>query len=305
MKRNAIIVGLIILLSVTLLSCKEAVPKADNFKLKIISNAVHSASGRVVSNIAIDGYADGCISIDNCPANFTSGTELVLTAIPDLGSDFASWTGDCTGTEPICNITVDADKQVKALFDKKTEVKHILTVKKIGSGTGKVKDGFVESFIDCGVYCNKDILEGTTVILTASADLGSEFVGWTGDCSGLGNCILTMDSAKNVFAKFDKKALTKHNLEVKIVGFGAVKSLPEGIECPTDCKQEYFEGSSVTLTASPDDDPRFIAWDNACTGTSKTCTLTMTESKLAIARFEVVRKLTVTKEGSESAVCPS
>ncbi len=305
MKKNAIIVGLIILLSVTLLACKEAVPKADSFDIELTSNAIHGASGQVVSNIRVNGEADGCHSISTCRANLRAGSVLILTAIPDAGSHFVSWAGDCTGSDPICNITMDADKQVKALFDKKTEVKHILTVKKIGSGTGKVKDGFVESFIDCGVHCDKDILEGTTVILTASADLGSEFVGWTGDCSGLGNCIVTMDSAKNVFAKFDKKALTKHNLEVKIVGFGAVKSLPEGIECPTDCNQEYSEGSSVTLTASPDDGFRFIGWDNACSGTSETCTLTMTESKLAIARFEVVRKLSVTKDGSGSGVVTS
>ncbi|HPR83937.1 MAG TPA: hypothetical protein PL034_00030, partial [Candidatus Paceibacterota bacterium] len=42
----------------------------------------------------------------------------------------------------------------------------------------------------------------TSVTLTATADSGSIFSGWTGDCSGTGTCSVTMDSAKNVTATF-------------------------------------------------------------------------------------------------------
>jgi uncharacterized repeat protein (TIGR02543 family) len=43
---------------------------------------------------------------------------------------------------------------------------------------------------------------GTVVTLTASANTGSTFIGWSGDCTGTGSCTVTMDSSKSVTATF-------------------------------------------------------------------------------------------------------
>lgn len=206
MKRNLVFISLIVFLSVLNIACDVTASKPNSFELEIVSDAAHSASGRVISNISIDAYADGCPSISTCKADFDSMTELILTAIPDVGSHFTSWAGDCSGTSPICSLTMTSSKQVKALFDKDIETKHVLTVTKTGTGTGTVKDGFVDSFIDCGVHCSKDILEGTTVVLAAIADTGFVFSAWSGDCASAGtstSCIVTMTGAKNVVARFD------------------------------------------------------------------------------------------------------
>ena len=50
--------------------------------------------------------------------------------------------------------------------------------------------------------CSEEYLEGTFVTLTANPANNYSFAGWTGDCTGDGDCFVTMDTAKNVTATF-------------------------------------------------------------------------------------------------------
>jgi hypothetical protein len=60
--------------------------------------------------------------------------------------------------------------------------------------------------IDCGSDCMEIYNYGTIVTLTATPDGTSQFVGWSGDCSGTSlTCTLTIDAAKNVTATFGLK----------------------------------------------------------------------------------------------------
>jgi len=52
----------------------------------------------------------------DCWAQFTRGTVVNLTAVPDPGSTFVGWSGDCTGTDPWCVLLMDDDKYVQAEF---------------------------------------------------------------------------------------------------------------------------------------------------------------------------------------------
>jgi hypothetical protein len=47
------------------------------------------------------------------------------------------------------------------------------------------------------------ILNGTPVTLTAAPNSGSAFVGWSGDASGLGTALVTMNTNKSVTATFN------------------------------------------------------------------------------------------------------
>lgn len=78
----------------------------------------------------------------------------------------------------------------------------ILTVTKTGGGTGTVSSAPVG--IDCGVSCSALFEAATVVTLTAAADSGSEFTGWSGDCSGTGACALTLGPEAEVVANFAK-----------------------------------------------------------------------------------------------------
>ena len=73
-------------------------------------------------------------------------------------------------------------------------VKYALTVKKTGTGTGKVTSA--PAGIDCGSDCEEPYEEGKEVTLTQLADAGSEFVKWTGACIGSGTCKVTMSAPK-------------------------------------------------------------------------------------------------------------
>src|SRR5262249_45620207 len=59
--------------------------------------------------------------------------------------------------------------------------------------------------IDCDLLCTSQSASfpgGTVVTLTAQATVTGTFKGWTGDCSGDGPCVLTMDADKRVTAHF-------------------------------------------------------------------------------------------------------
>jgi Divergent InlB B-repeat domain len=57
-----------------------------------------------------------------------------------------------------------------------------LNVTKTGNGSGVVES--TPSGISCGTICNAAFTTGATILLTAKADAGSVFAGWSGNCSG-------------------------------------------------------------------------------------------------------------------------
>nr|WP_240954300.1 CehA/McbA family metallohydrolase [Solimonas marina] len=58
------------------------------------------------------------------------------------------------------------------------------------------------SGIDCGPHCSASFAGDTTVTLLATPAGDAQFAGWSGDCSGVDVCTLTMDAARKVRARF-------------------------------------------------------------------------------------------------------
>ncbi|HEX5762693.1 MAG TPA: IPT/TIG domain-containing protein, partial [Solirubrobacterales bacterium] len=72
-----------------------------------------------------------------------------------------------------------------------------------GSGGGRIVSS--PAGIDCtSGNCTAKFPDGTKVTLTATPDAGSDFVGWSGACSGTGACEITLTEARAVSASFDK-----------------------------------------------------------------------------------------------------
>ncbi|MEI6206550.1 MAG: DUF1566 domain-containing protein [Desulfuromonadales bacterium] len=109
--------------------------------------------------------------------------------------------------------------------------------KSSGSGAGTITSN--PTGISCGVTCSANYTIGTQVTLTAAPDNGSTFTGWSGACSGTGTCVVTMDMAKSVGAKFDDTyqfinniALNKPVTADYTPGFGTPSLITNGVFAP-------------------------------------------------------------------------
>jgi hypothetical protein len=230
----------------------------------------------------------------DCDEEYNEGTLVTLSQSASPGSEFVEWTGACTGSGT-CEVTMSAAKSVDAKFDLTPTPKFKLTVTKSGTGTGTVTSS--PPGINCGADCDEEYNEGTLVTLSQSASPGSEFVEWTGACTGSGTCEVTMSAAKSVDAKFDLIPPSSYLLTVTKSGSGTgtVTSSPPGINCGGDCSESYLENTVVTLSQGASPGSEFVEWSGACTG-SGTCEVTMSAAKSVDAKFalEVTPEFTLT-----------
>lgn len=165
-------------------------------------------------------------------------------------------------------------------------VNRALTVTKAGAGSGTVTSS--PSGINCGSTCGANYSNGTSVTLTATAASGSTFAGWSGACSGTGNCAVSMTVARSVTATFNGSATTFALSVTKAgAGSGTVTSSPSGINCGSTCSANYSSGTSVTLTAAATSGSTFAGWSGACTGTG-TCTVSLTAARSVTATFNTM-----------------
>ncbi|GAM10754.1 hypothetical protein OR1_03051 [Geobacter sp. OR-1] len=77
----------------------------------------------------------------------------------------------------------------------------VLAITKAGTGSGSIQS--LPSGINCGPDCSGRFALGTVVTLKAVAAPNSQFSGWTGgDCSGTGECSVTLGADVTIQAEF-------------------------------------------------------------------------------------------------------
>ena len=158
-----------------------------------------------------------------------------------------------------------------------------ITVHSAGNGSGEVTSS--PPGIDCGATCSRVYTSGTQITLTATADVSSEFSGWSGACTGTNtDCQVTLDADDVVTATFQLKTFA---LDVNTTGSGSgsVTSSPAGIDCGSTCMQDYEIDTPITLTAVPDANSEFVGWGGACSGSQNTCNVTLTDALSVTAEF--------------------
>jgi hypothetical protein len=161
-----------------------------------------------------------------------------------------------------------------------------LGVTKSGNGSGLVTSS--PTGINCGNDCSGFFEGDTGVNLSATPDGDSVFNGWSGACSGLNECKITMNGAKSVEAVFIKKRLL--TVELTGSGTGIVTSQPAGIDCGSDCDEQYPDGTAVNLSANADSGSDFAGWSGDCSGDG-ICVLSMDGAKTVTASFEAYNKI--------------
>ncbi|MCK6622862.1 MAG: T9SS type A sorting domain-containing protein [Calditrichaceae bacterium] len=125
---------------------------------------------------------------------YDSAAVVTLTAVPDAGWRFSGWSGDLSGTANPASLTMNANKTVTATFA--PIPRYTLTLSTVGLGAITA-----DPPAPGGVYDSAAV-----VTLTANADPGWTFSGWSGDLSGSINPeIITMNTNKTVVATFTER----------------------------------------------------------------------------------------------------
>ncbi|HEY1017316.1 MAG TPA: LamG-like jellyroll fold domain-containing protein, partial [Herpetosiphonaceae bacterium] len=167
-----------------------------------------TVAGDGSGTVSGDGIACGAGQTD-CDEEIAEGAQVTLTATPAAGSTFAGWVGGgCPENNPTattCVITMDQAHAVTANFAAGMAV---LTVTLGGNGGGLVTSD--QGGLNCGAICSVSIQLGTTTTLTAAADAGSIFAGWSGGGCPENNpaattCTLTMSQSRTVTATFVRR----------------------------------------------------------------------------------------------------
>lgn len=197
---------------------------------------------------------------------YPANSNVTLTAAPSATSIFAGWSGSCSGTALTCTLRLDANKDVNAAFD----TTYAITITTAGSGSGAVTAN----------PTGPRYAPGATVTLTAMPSSGSVFSGWSGACSGAATtCVVTMSTNRSVTATFVPAQSFSITVTKSGTGTGSVTLDPPG--------PSYTSGTSVMLTAIPSSGSLFVNWSGNCTGTSSTCTLSMTANRSVNAVFNL------------------
>jgi uncharacterized repeat protein (TIGR02543 family) len=223
---------------------------------------------------SIDGTGWSCAS--SCAHDYAWGSVVTLTAVPGAKTDLSAWSGCDSVSGLTCTVTVAMDKDVTATFVPKI---YALTV--VPPSGGKVTGNGV----NCGFTCSALFNVDTVVTLTPIPLAGYRFTGWTGACSGIGACPVTMDGNKTVGATFAPKVDTLA-VTVTPAGAGTVTVTVGSISysCTSVCNYALLDGTSVSLARTATTGYTFVGWSGDCSGATG-CSLVMNGNKSATAAF--------------------
>lgn len=189
---------------------------------------------------------------------YLDGADVQLEAVASAGWAFVGWSGDADGAENPRTVVMDRARSVMATFRRAWPVNTTV----VGSGAIEIDPSSPPYF------------DGQTLTLTAAPAENWLFTGWEGDLSGTEISVsVELTRALEVTATF----VRGWELTVQTTGEGSVEWAPE--------RGLYEDGTSVTLTAVPDEGWRFTGWSGAASGSEPTVSLEMRSDAVVTARF--------------------
>jgi hypothetical protein len=234
-----------------------------------------------VKNMIVFEKPDGVIGkIPRFNNVYPHNTQIEFVATPNKGSRFSRWSGDASGSTPNFTTVISGPMVVLAEFE---QITHTLDLQTQGSGEGSITPNTKEERHP----------HDTTVTLQAIADEGSKFKQWFGDIGGTATQVtIKMDGPKTVTAEF----VRVYSLTVSTLGKGQVKR--------SELANEYEAGSTVTLTAIPEEGHEFVLWHEEAFSSNPVFTVVMNSSCTVLVEFRPlpVFDLKVTYAGTGSGV---
>ncbi len=230
----------------------------------VVTIAGHSV---IAATFTQDSYAlevhisgDGTVTVDPEQSTYRYGDVVTLTATAEPGWSFAGWSGDATGSEAELIVTIAGHSVITATF---TQDAYALEVHISGDGTVTVDP-------EQSTYRYGDV-----VTLTATAEPGWSFAGWSGDATGSDDeLVVTIAGDSVITATFTQDA---YSLQVHISGDGTVTAAPQ--------QSAYHYGDVVTLTATPEPGWSFAGWSGDATGLDAEVVVTIAGHSVITATF--------------------
>jgi len=218
----------------------------------------------ITNTITINRVGSGQVAKEPDKPNYICGEAVTLTATAEPWWGFQEWSGDLLGSINPATLTIAGPHVVTATF---TQNDYTLTVKVNPVGSGAVAR---EPNLDHYHY-------GDVVTLTATANPGWTFAGWSGGLTSTNNPVTTTIAGHTtITATFTQNDYTL-TVKVNPVGSGSVAREPN--------LDHYHYGDAVTLTATANPGWTFTGWSGGLSGTNNPARLTITRTIAVTATF--------------------
>ncbi len=187
-----------------------------------VSVAVNPAGSVPTVNVKARAYGTPSSSNSDGPISISYNTPALIswtsTNATSCSSSPGGWTGltktdqttgnllnNTTYTITCTNVTGSSGDSVVVSVSGASSQYSITAIDTTG-GTIKSTDNIIDTNV-CGSPCTKNYNINSTVTLTAIPDSSYwEFAGWAGDCTGTGNCVVSVNGSKSVTALFRPRA---------------------------------------------------------------------------------------------------
>jgi hypothetical protein len=201
--------------------------------------------------------------------SYAVGSSVSIVAVAATNHRFTGWTGTAVSAGKVANphaasttVTVDAAYTLVANFESTapTIVRHTLTV---SSGDG----GFVPTPGE-GAF---EYDEGMWVWVTAQADSGYRFAGWTGTAASAGKMANCTAASTTVFMDADYAVTANFEIKPSAPPRTLTLSATEGgrVSVPGAGSFTYEEGTTVSVIVQADSGCQFWGWTGSAVDAGK------------------------------------
>jgi len=217
-------------------------------------------------SINLNPHAGGSVTVTPQKSSYGANEVVTLTATPNAGYIFGSWSGDATGTTASIQVTMTENMVVTATFAS-------IPAYTLSINLNPFPGGYVIATPQKSWYSANEV-----VALTATCYAGYAFSSWSGDATGTNASIqITMTKNMMVTANFTTGLTYALSVSLNPTGGGTVTVDPQ--------KSSYSPNDVVTLTANPNSGYAFSNWSGDATGTTASTQITMTKPMVVTAAF--------------------
>lgn len=215
----------------------------------------------------VSSYPSGIECGWACSEVYTPGTVITLTA---KGGYFTGWSGDCSGTQPTCTITLDDDKKVTATFGSSQASPTPSTPPSISPTPPPAlslpklepklelccvdKRYNAEYYIETSGKCESGFEDLTSEVVNSCNDLAIKFRKAVPTPSPVPKPVLPIgqpiSSPPEQKPVLPPQPSSSYTLTVESPSIGKIKSADGRINCPGTCTAEYEKGREITLQST-------------------------------------------------------